>query len=289
MSLAPASDLAADTAVTPVGDVPGLYAARLPGRWDFRGPSGGVLTSVALRACAAELGDPALRPLSSTTLFCAPVPEGALGIQVEVVRRGGAAAQVRAQLSHAAHAGPGLELLATFARPREGIELQGASFPEVPPPAQAEELIDDLPGNPHTHYRFFANFEVRAGEGPSWWRPGWQAGPARHARWWRYRIAQRLPDGRLDPLALPPLVDTMPPAFIAASGPQKERFRAPSLDLTIHFLDDAATDWILVRSFGRRAASGYASADVELWSEDRRLLAYGTQTMMIRRGVTANG
>ncbi len=278
--------LAVDTAVELVPGVPGLYAARMPDHWDFRGPSGGVLTTVALRAAAAELGDPELRPLSSTTLFCAPIPDGPLGIQVEVLRRGGATAQVRAQLAHAAHPGPGLELLATFARTRDGLDLQGAEFPAVPAPADAEPMTDDLPNNPHTHYRFFKNFEVRAGEGPRWWAPGWQAGPARHARWWRYRVPQRLADGRLDPFALPPLVDTMPPALIAAAGPRDERFRAPSLDLTIHFLDDVATDWILVRSFGRRALAGYASADVELWSESRRLLAYGTQTMMLRRGAT---
>jgi len=282
-------DLATDTAIAAVTGEPGLYAARMPDRWSFREPSGGVLTTVVLRAMAAELGDAELRPLSSTTLFCAPVPAGPLDVQVEVLRRGGAAAQLRARLGHAGHAGPGLEVLATFARARDGLDLQGSAFPAVPAPGDAEPLADDLPNNPHTHYRFFGNFEVRAGEGPRWWRGDWQAGPARHARWWRYRVAQRHADGTLDPLALPPLVDTMPPALITAAGPREQRFRAPSLDLTIHFLDRAATDWVLVRSFGRRAHAGYASCDVELWSEDRRLLAYGTQTMMLRRNKTTAG
>jgi len=31
------------------------------------------------------------------------------------------------------------------------------------------------------------------------------------------------------------------------------------------------------------AEDGYASAEIELWDPERTLLAYGTQTMMLRR------
>jgi hypothetical protein len=61
----------------------------------------------------------------------------------------------------------------------------------------------------------------------------WAPGPARIARWFRYRVPQ-LPDGRFDPLAIPPIADTMPPALIQklAGAPA---LLAPSLDLTVHF------------------------------------------------------
>ena len=55
--------------------------------------------SVAMRAMVEELGDPTYRPTSATTLFCSPVPDGHLEIRVEVLRKGGAAAQLRAALS----------------------------------------------------------------------------------------------------------------------------------------------------------------------------------------------
>ena len=91
-----ASDLARDTAVTRLASAPGWYTAELSDAWDFRTPSGGVLMTVAMRAMQAELADPGFRPVSANTHFCSPVPAGPLEIRVEVLRHGGAAAQVRA-------------------------------------------------------------------------------------------------------------------------------------------------------------------------------------------------
>jgi len=130
---------------------------------------------------------------------------------------------------------------------------------------------------------FFSNFDTRLALGEPWWLPGWQPGSARIARWFRYRVPQRLADGRLDPFALPPVADTMPPALIQKLGPDHPPFHAPSLDLTVHFLDDTAADWILTNVHARRARAGYATASCEIWDDAGRLLAFATQTMMLRR------
>jgi acyl-CoA thioesterase len=74
----------------------------------------------------------------------------------------------------------------------------------------------------------------------------------------------------------------MPAALIQKLGPPGPPFSAPSLDLTLHFLDDTSSDWLLVVSYVRRARAGYATAEAEIWSEDRRLIAFATQTMMLR-------
>lgn len=278
------ADLATDCAVHKLTSAPGWYTAELPDSWSFRTPSGGVLMSVALRAMRAELADPDYPLISASTLFLSPVPHGPLEIRVELLRKGGAAAQLRAALSSTALPGPGLEVSATFARRRTGPEVEGARFPDVPMPDRAASLSEDEPGNPHTYYRFFQNFDCREAEGPKWWVPGWQAGPAVYARWFRYRQPQRDTGGWLDPLALPPIADTMPPAVMHAVGPTDERMRAPSLDLTVHFVEPTRSDWLLARSYARRAWAGYATAEIEIWSDERRLVAYGTQTMMLRRG-----
>jgi len=281
------ADLAADCAVERLTAAPGWYTALLPPSWSFRTPSGGVLMSVALRAMRAELDDPEFPLVSATTLFCSPVPDGPLEIRVEVLRRGGAAAQLRAMLSSTTLPGPGLEVSATFARKRAGIDVVGAEFPDVPMPADALPMDEDAPGNPHTYYPFFRNFECRHADGPRWWIPGWSAGPARHGRWFRYRAPQLGADSLLDPLAIPPIADTMPPALISAVGPTDQRLRAPSLDLTVHFLESTRSQWLLARSYARRAWDGYASAEIEIWSDERRLVAFATQTMMLRGGATA--
>jgi acyl-CoA thioesterase len=276
-------DLARDTAVTRLKVAPGWYTADLPATWNFRTPSGGVLMTVAMRAMQEELADSALRPVSANTHFCSPVPAGPLEVRVEVLRHGGAAAQVRAQLSSTAMPGPGLEVSATFGRDRKGIDMLDAEPPPVPAPLAAQPL-DDLRELSRTFEPpLFKNFDMRLAFGHKWWREGWEPGPARLARWFRYRIPQRRADGRLDPLALPPIADTMPPALIQKLGPQHEAFHAPSLDLTVHFLEETGAEWLLTDVHVRRARAGYASADCEIWDDQGRLVAFATQTMMLRR------
>jgi acyl-CoA thioesterase len=99
----------------------------------------------------------------------------------------------------------------------------------------------------------------------------------------RYLVPQALPDGTLDPLAIPPVADTMPPAIHQGLGPRGPRYHAPSLDLTVHFLDPTASAWLLINAYARRARVGYATAEAEIWGEDGRLVAYTTQTMMLRK------
>jgi acyl-CoA thioesterase len=130
---------------------------------------------------------------------------------------------------------------------------------------------------------FLSNFESRLALGRPWWERDWPPGPARIARWMRYLTPQALPDGTLDPLALPPVADTMPPAIHQGLGANGPRFHAPSLDLTVHFVDPTASAWLLVNAYARRARAGYATAEAEIWGEDGRLAAYATQTMMLRK------
>jgi acyl-CoA thioesterase len=273
-------DLAQDTAITPIDVAPGWYTADLCEAWNIRTPSGGALMTIAMRAMQTELGDPDLRPLSANTHFCSPVPAGPLEIRVEVLRHGGAAAQVRAQLCSTSIPGPGLEVSATFGRERKGIDFLDVEPPPVAPP-------DDLPvidsmgvGSPP----FFMNLETRIAIGHAWWDSDvWEPGKARMARWFRYRVPQRLVDGRLDPMAIPPIADTMPPALIQRVGPKREPFFAPSLDLTLHFLEDTTSQWLLTDVHVRRARAGYASAQSEIWDQNGRLVAVAVQMMMLRR------
>ena len=137
----PPHDLLRDTAVTRLAAAPGWYTATLPPAWNFRTPSGGILMTVAMRAMQEELGDPELRPLSANTHFCSPVPAGPLEVRVEVLRHGNVAAQVRAALSSTTMPGPGLEVSATFGRPRVGVEVMDAEFPPARMPAESSPIV----------------------------------------------------------------------------------------------------------------------------------------------------
>lgn len=279
----PERDLAADTRVTRVRVAPGWYTAQLGDHWDFRTPSGGVLMTIAMRAMVEELADADFRAVSAHTHFCSPVPAGPLEIRVEVLRHGTAAAQLRAQLSSTSTPGPGLEVSATFGRDRDGVDLLDAEPPAVARPEELPELRRARVLGEEGEPRFFRNLEQRLALGHPWWTEDWEAGPARMARWFRYRVPQRLADGRLDPLAIPPIADTMPPALVQKLGPRRDPFHAPSLDLTVHFLDDTRADWLLTDVHAVRARAGYASATSQIWDESGRLIAVATQMMILRR------
>jgi len=275
------ADLAADTAVRADPAIPGRYHVTLPDHWDFLMPSGGVVMTCALRAAAAELGDPALRFASATTIFCTPIKNGPLIADVFVLRRGGSAAQVRVALRDGSGE-PGLELLATFMRERKGPDVRGVAFPRVRSLADALPIDDGTRSSPLVRLRFHQQLEYRIADGDRFWQPEETAGPARYARWVRYRTPQRDAGGRLDRLALMPLIDMMPVALHRAIGPGSYRFHAPSLDLTTYVIDDTTREWLLLAVTARRAKAGWAIADTDVWDDEGRYLAHGAQAMFLR-------
>lgn len=278
------ADLAADTAVRADPEVAGRYHIDLPNSWDYLLPSGGAVMTAALRAAEAHVGDHELRLASATTIFASPVHPGALVADVHVIRRGGSTAQVRVQMRHVLEKSgePQLELVATFTRERKGPDVIGVAFPSVKSVAESAVAEDGAPNNPHTRFRIYHQLETRIADGEPFWAGEFAAGPARYARWFRYRIPQRDRQGRFDRLALPPLVDTMPTALHRAIGPGPYRFYAPSLDLTLYTVDDTTREWVLVAVTMRRARAGWAIADAEVWDDEGRFLAYGAQAMYLQ-------
>lgn len=270
------ADLAADTRVTPLGD--GRYRVHLSDAWDYLLPSGGVVHTAALRAAVAELADESLALCSTTATFCSPVAAGSIELGVQVLRRGVATAQLSIDVRN-----PGAELgarvTATFARERLGPDVRGAAMPAVR--SVADALPTDAPPPP-THFRFYDQLDCRIADGERSWVDEQVAGPARYARWFRYRVPQRTATGLLDRLALPPVLDTMPTALARAIGPGGYRFYAPSLDLTAHFVDDTEREWLLLAAYVRRARAGVAIGEIEAWDDTGRLLAYGTQAMYLK-------
>ena len=285
------ADLAADTTVVADPDRPGRYRVDLPDHWDYMLPSGGVVMTCALRAAAAHVAmldasdapRPPLRIASATTIFPSPVHPGPLVVDVHVIRRGGATAQVRATLLHAqatADEAP-LELLATFCRDRKGPDVIAAARPDVRWVDEAPDARDGAAKNPHERFRFFHQLDCKLADGERFWESEFAAGPARYSRWFRYKVPQRTADGCLDRLALPPIIDTMPTALLRAIGPSAYRFFAPSLDLTVYFVDDTKREWLLVNVVTRRARAGWAIGDAEIWDDEGRLIAYGAQAMYL--------
>jgi acyl-CoA thioesterase len=287
ISCAPvATSFLEETAVVPSQQQVGRYEAHFSDAWwGPRAPQGGVVAATTLRAMTAALGDGAHRLRTSTTVFANTVPAGAVAIDVEVLRAGRSVSQVQGTVHAPDDPAPGHRTLAVFGRERDGwdhLEFTELRMPEVPPPEACPSMPEPRPQPSIFDVSFWRHLEVGDVDFHYRWDDDWRGGRARGVRWVRYLEPPRLADGSFDLLAYLPLVDVIPGAVTQYLGPDAPSFFAPTLDLTVHFLDRlGATDdgWVLQVMRMRRATHGYGSGEMELWSRDGRLLAHASQTM----------
>jgi acyl-CoA thioesterase len=245
-------------------------------------PSGGLTTAIALRAMAANLGQPHQSLRSFSTIFVSTVESGRLEIEVERLRLGKRMSQLRADVRGSGGTGAGHVVTAAFGESREGFEFSYAEPPDVDAPESYPGRAEPPAGVPSFQPPFFEQIEVRRVRMFASFENEWEGGRAEAIRWIRYRESPRTADGRMDPLALVPLADTMPPAIGQYLGPGFPFFHAPSVDLSMRLFSDTDDDWVLTRAVSHWAGSGYASAEITLWDSHRRLLAQANQLMLVR-------
>ena len=255
-----------DTAVTPEGD--GRYQALIdPGWWIERGPNGGYVAALILRAVTAEVDDPGRRLRSFTVHYLAPPREGPVQVLVTVERRGRSLTSASARLVQ----GDTLLALAViaFSVSRPSLEFRDLAMPVVDPP---EALVSSDPAlGPLLRQRY----EERWAIGP----PPFSGGDVALAGGWI-----RLNRAELGPSA--PVVDQhlvlafadawVPPVF----GRLTQMVAVPTIDLTVHFRDpipEGYDDWVLAVFRSAVASDGFLEEDGELWSRDGALLAQSRQ------------
>jgi acyl-coenzyme A thioesterase PaaI-like protein len=267
----------------------GRYHGRIEDEWVLRPlPQGGFVTAMACRAMQDALGDTEQRLRSLTTTFVAKVRHGAVEIDTEVLRRGRSMSHVRAEVRNPG-ADRGHLTTAVFGGPRRGFSFTDLEPPaDIPPPDECPRFRDPVPPGvePFPPMPFWDELvEGRAGSGHPPWEE-YEPDRAEHATWYRFDEPPYLDDGVIDPLSLIVLVDTMPGAAAEKLGPGLRGWFAPSVDLTVHLLDDCRSPWVLAHNRARHAGDGYASADMALWdcgsdaTDVPRLVAYATQVFV---------
>jgi acyl-CoA thioesterase len=230
--------------------------------WVVRGPFGGYVAAILLRAMGAAVDDPARRPRSLTVHYPAAPAAGPAEVTATVERTGRSATTVSLRMEQ--DGAPVALALGHCATWRDGEpEWEEAAMPEAPPPEECEriERRDPMP-------RFHEQLEIR-------W-VGADAGAARNLAWLRLD-----PPRALDHLALTALSDGWMPAAFSKLG----RFvAAPTIDLTIHFRSPVTTShaWVLADYRSSFSAGGAWEEDGELWAPDGSLLAQSRQLALIR-------
>lgn len=259
---------ATDTAVTPAGD--GRYDARIdPGWWIERGPNGGYLAAIVLRAIVAEVADPDRRARSLTLHYLRPPQVGPCEVHVTVERTGRGVSTVSARLRQDGR--DCVLALAALGLDRDGTSFADLEAPIVPPP---EEIPARGPGPVVISERY----DTRPAIGGVPWE-GPVGDEALTGGWIR-----TTDDDPVDEILIAALTDAWPPAvFTRAATP----IGVPTVDLTIHFRHapasaaDGAGPWSLVRFRTTTATDGFLEEDGEVWSPDGVLLAQSRQLAVI--------
>jgi acyl-CoA thioesterase len=269
--VAPTFDFDRETAVRPLGD--GRYEAKLDRAWwVHRGPNGGYLAAIVLRALTETVGDSERAPRSLTVHYASPPAEGALEVATTIERAGRSLTSCSARLTQDGKL-IGLALGA-FSHARPGPEFSDLQPPDAPPPEQSDVVAvpTDDPFIPDIAARW-ENRIVRGGF------PLEATGEAVITRW------IRLPESRVvDGLVAAAITDAVIPAVF---GRVEEQIIVPTVDLTIHFrsslpLADAKPDDYVLADFRTNVvAEGFLEEDGQIWSRDGVLLAQSRQLAAI--------
>jgi acyl-CoA thioesterase len=263
-----ASRFATDTAVTRVAD--GRYAATIDkGWWIVRGPNGGYIAAMILRAIVAEVGDGRRAPRSLTIHYTRPPEEGPVEIDVTREREGRTVSTLSARMMQG---GKLMAVaLAAAATDQPALSFSDVQPPSVPPPAEIDADMP-LPGRPEIPMR--QRYETRwaIGAPPGATEPDENAtAPAEVGGWIRLEDPEPV-----DHIVVAALTDAwLPAVFSRMTVP----VAVPTVELTVHFREPPPKriEWCLVRFRSRHAAHGYVEEEGEVWSEDGRLLAQSRQ------------
>lgn len=254
-----------DTAVLPLGD--GRFEGRVDeGWWIERGPNGGYVAAIILRALTAALEDAARTPRSLTVHFTAAPAAGAVEIATRVERSGGSLSTLSARM---VQSGRLVALaLAAFSSPRAGPEYADGSPPAVRPPDSIEPLAGSEGAAPAMLERF--DFRPAVGGYPF-------SGSERAVTGGWMRLLEPRP---VDPELATLLMDGWLPALFPRVS---EPVGAPTVDLTVHFraplppADAGPEDHLLGVFSSKVSRQGFWEEDGELWSPGGVLLTQSRQ------------
>jgi acyl-CoA thioesterase len=257
-----------DTAVQDLGD--GRFGAEMSERWWVeRGPNGGYVAAVILRAIQAAAANERA-PRSLTVQFPRAPAAGPVEIAVRTERDGGTVTFFSARMEQEGKLQA--TALAVLADDLDAGGFEEIQMPAVEPPA---ELYSPDPKQVSGMPTMFQNYSVRPTLGDEAF-----SGGAPHSGLWIRAREPRLLD---PPLAAAILDAWFPAPFIRLERPVP----APTIDYTVHFraplpeLGASAEDPYLATFRSGLARGGFFEEDGELWSQDGKLLAQSRQLALL--------
>jgi acyl-CoA thioesterase len=252
-----------DTAVTRVGE--GRFRAHIDEAWwVYRGPHGGYVGAIVMRAMVEAVADPSRPARSFTIHYLVPPKVGPVEFETTIERSGGAMTSVSARLVQDGR--PAALALGAFSGARVAPEYTDLHMPDVPPPSEVAPM--SMEASP-PHIRFF---EHRQAIGASPFSGGSEAVSG---GWLRLAEPQIL-----DAPLLVEYADGWMPAVFSRT---QERVGVPTVDLSVHFrvplpvADASPDDFVLVVFKSPVARDGFIVEDGQIWRRNGDLIAESRQ------------
>lgn len=257
-----------DTGLRPTED--GAFGGTIgAGWWTPRGPLGGYVMAIMMRALLLAVDDEERQPRSVAVSFLRPPEAGPVVARPVVERSGRSVSTASVRLEQE---GKLLAIgLATFSRPWPGPLLDDAPMPDVDPPGDRDAPARELPGQAsRPTFLDRMTMQRRFGELPFT--------SAEHAETggWLGLLEQR----PLDALAVLVLAD----AWFPAPWPRlAELAPAPTIEMTVYFRAPLPLpDSLLLSRFRTGLArDGFFDEDGELWAPDGTLVAQSRQLALL--------
>ena len=252
-----------DTALRSVDE--GTWEGAIATGWDTpRGPLGGYVMAIVLRALELAVDDPERSARSATMHFLRVPRVGPVTVRAQIERRGRSLTSVSGRLEQE---GELLGLaLGAWSKPWPGPTLDESPMPEVEP-AEARRKVDrEFPRDDRPPFMGRLTMQHRFGDPPF-------TGSDRSEVGGWLGLRERRP---VDARAISICAD----AWFPAPWPRlTELAPAPTIDLTIYFraplpLDDSL---LLGRFRSRLVRDGFFEEDGELWAPNGTLVAQSRQ------------
>jgi acyl-CoA thioesterase len=254
-----------DTALRPLDA--GAYEGEIEETWwTPRGPLGGYVMAIVLRAMELEVADEARQARSLTVHFLRPPEAGPVTVRARVERAGRSLTSASARLEQD---GKLLALaLGAFSVPWESPLLAEAPMPEVERPGPGEPHARALPGAKRPPFTDRLIMQGRFGAPPF-------SGADRGEVGGWLGLREERP---VDALAVTLLAD----AWFPAPWPRLRALTpAPTIDMTVHFRAPlplpSSRSPLLGRFRSRLVRDGFFEEDGELWAPDGTLVAQSRQ------------
>jgi acyl-CoA thioesterase len=272
MALTPSvADFEADTSVRPAGE--GAFAASVSEQWAVpRGPNGGYIAAIVLRALEAAVADPQRAPRSLTLHYLRPPAPGPVTVHTVVERAGRTLTSLSARMVQEDRTV--VVALGAFAADFPTAADYASPAPDVAPPTELHTVPEGQSAFPIARRTALAHVF-----GPHPFSGGDEAVVGGWLRLAEPRVA--------DAAAVAFYCDAWLPApFARMTQPAP----APTIDLTIHFrarlphADMAPDAPVLARFTSRTSHGGYFEEDGEIWAPDGTLLAQSRQLALLFPG-----